>query len=191
MNFPAVPQGKHTERPRGQRGKPRGGICRLCKTDGREERGQLSGVETGGSPDAATPPGPRDAPRRVPAAPGAPAPSPRCIVLPASGRVLHPQPPAARERHPPRGADRAPGGAEGGAQGARATLQQVARRGLGTRGLIQSARPVRPAPNSGSPAGPPPTPPQRGAHGFCFGGDENQDPRGGGAAAAGGSPAQG
>ena len=83
------------------------------------------------------------------------------------------------------------GWAEGGAEKARARLEQVARRGLGTRGLIQSARPVRPAPNSGSPAGPPPTPPQRGAHGFCFGGDENQDPRGGGAAAAGGSPAQG
>ena len=62
MNLPAEPQGKHTERPRGQRGKPPGGISRLCKTDGREERGQLSGVETGGSPDAATPPGPREAP---------------------------------------------------------------------------------------------------------------------------------
>ena len=42
MNLPEVPQGKHTERPRGQRGKPQGGICRLRKTDGREERGQLS-----------------------------------------------------------------------------------------------------------------------------------------------------
>ena len=31
----------------------------------------------------------------------APTPSPRCIVLPASGRVLHPQPSAARERHTP------------------------------------------------------------------------------------------
>ena len=58
MNLPEVPQGKHTERPRGQRGKPRGGICRLCKTDGREERGQLSGLETGSSPDAAMPPAP-------------------------------------------------------------------------------------------------------------------------------------
>ena len=58
MNLPEVPQGKHTERPRGQRGKPQGGICRLRKTDGREERGQLSGLETGSSPDAAMPPAP-------------------------------------------------------------------------------------------------------------------------------------
>ena len=176
MNLSAVPQGKHTERPRGQRGKPRGGICRLCKTDGREERGQLSGVETGGSPDAATPPGTREAPRRVPAAPRAPAPSARCIVLPASGRVLHPQPPAARERHTPPRRRPSP----------RAAPSAERRRGLGTErvnpvGGHRSAS--APSPKLGLPRAPPPTPrkprdtpPQRGAQSFCFGGDENNDP---------------
>ena len=87
MNLPAAPQGKHTEHPRGQRGEPRKGICRLCKTDGREEMGQVSGLETGSSPEAATPSGPGK-PRR----PSRPRAQPRCIVLPASSRVLHPQP---------------------------------------------------------------------------------------------------
>lgn len=156
MNLPAVPQGKHTERPRGQRGKPRGGICRLCKTDGREERGQLLGLETGGSPDAATPPGLREAPTRVPAAPRAPAPSPRCIVLPASGRVLHPQPPAARERHTPPRRRPSPRAGPGAARRERGPhSNRLLGAGSGPRGLIQSAGigpPQPPAPNSGSPA---------------------------------------
>ena len=161
MNLPAVPQGKHTERPRGQRGKPRGGICRLRKTYGTEERRQLSGLETGSSPDAATPPGPRDAPRRVPAAPGAPAPSPRCIVLPASGRVLHPQPPAAQERHtPPRRRPSPRAGLRAARRERGPHSNRLLSAGSGLRGLIQSAGivpPQRPAPNSGSTAGPPPT----------------------------------
>ena len=156
MNLPEVPQGKHRERPKGQRGKPLGGICRLRKTDGREERGQLSGVETGGSPDAATPPGTREAPRRVPAAPRAPAPSARCIVLPASGRVLHPQPPAARERHTPPRRRPSPSAGPGAARRERGPhSNRLLGAGSGPRGLIQSAGigpPQPPARNSGSPA---------------------------------------
>ena len=96
MNLPEVPQGKHTERPRGQRGKPRGGICRLCKTDGREERGQLSGLETGSSPDAAMPPAPPQ--------PALRASSPRQA---AACSTHSPQWPGSATR--PCGADRAPG----------------------------------------------------------------------------------
>ena len=171
MNLPEVPQGKHTERPRGQRGKPRGGICRLCKTDGREERGQLSGLETGSSPDAAMPPAP-------------PHPSPPCIVPPASSCVLHPQPPVAWERHTPlrrRPSPRA--GPRAACRERGPHSNRLLGADSGPRGLIQSARTVRPAPNSGSPAGPPPTPrkpgdtpPQHSAQGFCFVGDENNDP---------------
>ena len=94
---------------------------------------------------------------------------------PAAASSTHsPQRPGSATR--PRGADRAPG----------LRLAQSAGAGSGPRGLTQSARigpPQRPAPNSGSPAGPQPTPrkprdtpPQRGAQGFCFGGDENNDP---------------
>ena len=96
MNLPEVPQGKHTERPRGQRGKPRGGICRLRKTDGREERGQLSGLETGSSPDAAMPPAPPH--------PALRASSPRQA---AACSTHSPQWPGSATRHC--GADRAPG----------------------------------------------------------------------------------
>ena len=105
MNLPAVPQGKHTERPRGQRGKPREGICRLCKTDGREESGQLSGLETGGSPDAATPPGPREAPTTP--APQHPALGASSSPPAAACSTHSPQRPRSASR--PRGADRAPG----------------------------------------------------------------------------------
>lgn len=96
MNLPEVPQGKHTERPRGQRGKPRGGICRLCKTDGREERGQLSGLETGSSPDAAMPPAPPHPALRASSSPQA-----------AACSTHSPQWPGSATR--PCGADRAPG----------------------------------------------------------------------------------
>lgn len=55
--------------------------------------------------------------------------------------------------------------------------------GSGLKGLIQSAGTVSPAPNAGSHAGPPPTQrkprdtlPQHSTQGFCFGGDENNDP---------------
>ena len=127
-----------------------------------------------------------------------PAPSPPCIVLPASSCMLHPQPPVARECHTPLRRQPSP----------RAGLRAACReRGphstrllgadSGPRGLIQSAHTVRPAPNPGSPAGPPPTPrkpgdtpPQHSAQGFCFVRDENNDPWGGGAAAARGSLAQ-
>ena len=96
MNLPEVPQGKHTESPRGQRGKPRGGICRLCKTDGREERGQLSGLETGSSPDAAMLPAPPHPALRASSSP------------PAAACSTHsPQWPGSATR--PCGADRAPG----------------------------------------------------------------------------------
>ncbi|XP_069427544.1 skin secretory protein xP2-like [Ovis canadensis] len=144
LNLPAVPQGKHTERPRGQRGKPPGGISRLCKTDGREERGQRSGLGTGSSPDAAAPPA---APH-----PGLGASSSR----PAAARSPHsPQRPGSATR--PRGADRAPGGAEGGAQGARAPLQQAARRGLGTEGdSSPRARAAQPQTRAPPPARRPP-----------------------------------
>ena len=96
MNLPEVPQGKHTERPRGQRGKPRGGICRLCKTDGREERGQLSGLETGSSPDAAMPPAPPHPALRASSSPQA-----------AACSTHSPQWPGSATR--PCGTDRAPG----------------------------------------------------------------------------------
>ena len=127
-----------------------------------------------------------------------PAPSPPCIVLPASSCMLHPQPPVARECHTPLRRQPSP----------RAGLRAACReRGphstrllgadSGPRGLIQSVHTVRPAPNPGSPAGPPPTPrkpgdtpPQHSAQGFCFVRDENNDPWGGGAAAARGSLAQ-
>ena len=96
MNLPEVPQGKHTERPRGQRGKPRGGICRLRKTDGREERGQLSGLETGSSPDAAMPPAPPHPALRASSSPQA-----------AACSTHSPQWPGSATR--PCSADRAPG----------------------------------------------------------------------------------
>ena len=141
MNLPAEPQGKHTDRPRGQRGKPPGGICRLCKTDGREERGPLSGLDH--FQDCA------------------PAPSPRSVVLPAGGRVLHPQPPAAQERQ---SSPRCRPSPRAGLRAARRERGPHSNRllsaGSGLRGLIQSAGivpPQRPAPNSGSTAGPPPT----------------------------------
>ena len=170
MNLPAVPQGKHTEHPRGQRGKPRGGIC---KTDG--EGGERTTFRTRNRRqsrccDAARTPGSPDDTRT-------PAPSPRCIVLLPSGRVLHPQPPAAQERHTPPRRRPSP---RAGLRAARRERGPHSNRwlsaGSGLRGLIQSAGivpPQRPAPNSGSTAGPPPTPrkprdtpPQRGAQGF-------------------------
>ena len=141
MNLPEVPQGKHTERPRGQRGKPRGGICRLRKTDGREERGQLSGLETGSSPDAAMPPAPPQ--------PALRASSPRQAAVCSTHS---PQWPGSATR--PCGADRAQGWAEGSVQGARATLEQVARRRFGT----ERVNPVRahspPSPKLGLPRRP-------------------------------------
>ena len=147
MNLPAVPQGKHTERPRGQRGKPRGGIC---KTDG--EGGERTTFRTRNRRqsrccDAARTPGSPDDTRT-------PAPSPRCIVLLPSGRVLHPQPPAAQERHTPPRRRPSP---RAGPRAARSERGPHSNRllgaGSGPRGLIQSARTVGPAPNSGSPAG--------------------------------------
>lgn len=106
MNLPAVPQGKHTERPRGQRGKPPGGISRLCKTDGREERGQRSGLETGSSPDAATPP----APLTQPSEPRPPGRRPRAPPTAPSGPGAPPAPAAPTEPQAgPRAARRARG----------------------------------------------------------------------------------
>ena len=127
-----------------------------------------------------------------------PAPSPPCIVLPASSRVLHPQPPVARERHTPlrrRPSPRA--GPRAACRERGPHSNRLLGADSGPRGLIHSVHTVRPAPNSGSPAGPPSTPrkpgdtpPQHSAQGFCFVGDENNDPWGGGATAARGSSAQ-
>lgn len=104
---------------------------------------------------------------------------------PAPGSRAAPHAPAA-------GSGRAPspakGWAGGGGEGARATLAQVARRGLGTEGLNQVCGHLpasAPSPELGAPAPrrpaahrekPRDTPPQPGAQGFCFGRDENNDP---------------
>ena len=141
MNLPEVPQGKHTERPRGQRGKPRGGSSRLCKTDGREERGQLSGLETGSSPDAAMPPAP---------------PQPALRASPPGKQLRAPPtaPSGLGAPHAPAAQTEPQGWAEGSAQGARATLEQVARRRFGT----ERVNPVRahspPSPKLGLPRRP-------------------------------------
>ena len=138
MNLPKVPQGKHTERLRRQRGKPRGGTCRLCKTEGRQERGQLSGLETGSSPDAATPP-----------APPHPALGASSSRLAAACSTHNPQRPGSATR--PRGADQAPGLVPRAARRERGQhSNRLLGAGSGPRGLIQSAGmgpPQRPALN--------------------------------------------
>ncbi|XP_055277671.1 nascent polypeptide-associated complex subunit alpha, muscle-specific form-like [Moschus berezovskii] len=86
---------------------------------------------------------------------------------PASGRGLPAQPPAARERHtPPRRRPLEPQGwrRERGAEGARAALQQAARRGLGTQRVnpVRGHRPAAPpSPKLGLPRAAPARRPPR------------------------------
>lgn len=87
--------GKHTERPRRQREASKEEYAKLT---GRR-RGQLSGLETGGSQDAATPPGPQEARRHPHPHPALGASSPT-----QRPRATHsPQRPKSATR--PRGAD--------------------------------------------------------------------------------------
>ena len=134
------------------------------RTDGREGREQLLGLETGGRSDAETPPGPGEASTRVSGGPPRPDAQPSVHCPPRRRPRPPPTPRAAPERHtPPRRPPRrraGPGAARGerGPHSHRLPSASSGPRGLNLSASICPPQPPTPNPAPPRPAGPPPTP---------------------------------